>query len=284
MSEIGDITEIPSNLPEIKYSKDFDSPKTPYRVSIDTKGASDLLASAGVKSEDIPKIRIRVQAKQPLIAQIFGEIFGRYDQKTKELFLYTNAFWNLRQRSLSVYQKSAEEIQQNELPTDSSTNLFPGLVSGKRLSWYISKAPPDRAKKTIERLTDISINRNLNSMLAHESSHAADDSRKELTGGKQVRKTDLIRKFITSQGLALGISQGAVFLINNFDLIQNPSLHSGVCIGISIGAAAGASISSTIEFIQEGFTENSTEQKAYAFGEQEKGKHKIITIYPKQAT
>lgn len=270
MPETGE-TDQGQDLPKIIIAEEILSPDSPYALSVDPEGAAEILRIAGVKSEDIPKVTIRFKRKPPFLSKTLGETRGDYSKRT--LTIYTDQFWKWQQKITSRYQEINRKSH-SSLETPEEENLFPLLKSGKRLTWYIGQVDEQRANETIQNLSRIATNRELNSTLAHEASHASDDFAGNLTRTKQIRPKDLLKKF----GLAQLVVQGANIAISNFHVLpEGEGLQTPVIAGLATSASAWALIS----YMQSGSRENPTEVKAYDFQAKQDGVHKILAIDPR---
>lgn len=228
MSEIRPIAsneQIADRTPVIKYSDEVLSADCPYLVNIDRQGSKALLELAGVPTELTSDITISVNRapkdiRTRLSNVLRGKTIGRYLSKQRVINLYLNPIWEYYQKNLQTAEGAIgnnpplrtqnadhpmEEVQFPKTMTDNK-NLFPNLKSGKRLSWYLTVAPPERARKMVQKLSQIAASKQLNMTLQHESKHAAD-----YETNPRVVRTQKIRRVLGAATMGL-LSSGILSL------------------------------------------------------------------------
>lgn len=188
-------------LPKVEYTDNIQNPECPYTLSINPDGAAELLRVAGVKEEDIPRITIKVdryKGRRPQKSNGLVSLLAEYSAPKKSMTLYADEFWARREMLLTHVPEAIR---------DGDLSMAAAPFVSRRLESYLEYAPPDRVARTIDRLATIKTNRKLNESLAHESSHAADNSQLgEFTPTDKIRIKHKIKNAITAGIITLGIT------------------------------------------------------------------------------
>jgi hypothetical protein len=255
-----------SNLPKIEYGKSISDPECPYKVDVDAVGCSKLLELAGVNKDKLKDITVEFHRKQNRF-DVFNQVLGDYDYKKKKIRIYTDFCWKEQEKVIKRADKILKRVENNRVK-DSATgnkNSFPELASGKRLSWYLTVAPPERARKMVEKLAAISASKKVDVILSHEAKHAGDHE----TEGKW-----FYLKNMSIAGAMGGVSTlGASFLLKcvnpNADLMIRSA--GAVIVGVVIGQ--------TLHYWFLGPVERSARKFENEY--QNLSESKLITLVPK---
>lgn len=274
MAESGQEQLVQPKPLDIQYAKDFETPKHPYKVEVDPQGLRELLLATGVKPEKLDTLKIRIKTNQSLVSKLYGDAMAEYDDKANTIIMYTEPFWKYAYKEpLKEKQQALDSIHSGNADIGTDAPFY--NLKTSRFSWYAKVASPERAQKTLERLQNIALNRDLNTGLAHEASHASDESVGFIERTKSLNKSGYLKKLIKY----FGPQQGILFLINNFHLIDSNSME-GIAISVGSGLAAGGL--TVIDYFRSygipAFEKD--EEKAYTHMDEVEGKWKVITMTP----
>lgn len=273
-------------LPSVEYSEGVLSPDYPYNITIDQQGVADLLLMQGVREEDLARVKIKVQGQASSVdkeSALGLDMLGKYNNITNNLTLYTDPILKTMRKETDKKLKQIdknrndgnEEVQvengvMNESETEDLTNTFPFFVSSKRLDLYLTIAPRERARKIVERLAQLATERQINSVLDHETSHASDN----LTKKHRMSDAKTILKDTLKVGaVSVGLTQGIILLLNHANIIEGDSPR----FIISAILASGGTLSLNIL----DYGTKTGEKRAFEFEKKHRGQYKIISFSPK---
>ncbi len=232
---------------------------------------------AGVSEEDVPRISVNIERSLSKAARVYSRTvggitpIGEYNPITKKMILFADSFWWNREGTV----QSAKQVIEGGFESLEALNssAMSDMKSLRRLSAYLLYAPPERALKTVERLADIKMRRTANSVIAHEASHAADDSR----NGPMMLFYNLIEgreKLVAVRGLiALGLGAAGVVAARDPDVIQK---------GVGgLAVAAGTMAFFAYKNRKSDYPKIGTETRAFEFEVKTEGRFNFLTIAPK---
>jgi len=181
MENVGEISAVKeqsqSKLPKIEYDKSLLNPECPYKVNVDQQECAKLLEFAGVERNKIDNITVKLRRKPGSILTKLN--LADYNPRTNNIRIYTDYLWKDQEKLVKKADKILRKVEENpaEQLSTGDKNSFPELASGKKLSWYLTIAPPERARKTVEKLAEMSIAKEADATLNHEAKHAGDFSK-----------------------------------------------------------------------------------------------------------
>jgi hypothetical protein len=154
MENVGEISAVKeqsqSKLPKIEYDKSLLSPECPYKVNIDQQECAKLLEFAGIERNKMDDITVELRRKPGSVLTKLN--LADYNSRTNNIRIYTDYLWKEQEKIIKKADKILRKVEENpaEQLSRGNKNSFPELASGKKLSWYLTVAPPERAKKLLK--------------------------------------------------------------------------------------------------------------------------------------
>lgn len=149
--------------PIIIYQEGVSGPSSPYTVSVDKRRIQEFLTEMNVPNTAIERLAVRVgRGRRGVRAQY------SHTSQRDEIRLYVASAWRTYQQA----RTTAERIIDKEIKP--KKNQFEGFLATKKLSSYLSVAPPERGIIFAEKLFRNALNREVTSDFFHEARHLAD--------------------------------------------------------------------------------------------------------------
>ncbi|HKC14424.1 MAG TPA: hypothetical protein VKC89_00450 [Patescibacteria group bacterium] len=144
---------------------------SPYRVEFNDEACGQLFKEAGVTEKDAQKLKVSFKRKSFL-----GLAVGRHIPWEHKIDMAPDYWWKAKTKNINKGRKILEGKDSPIDPFYTIFGRFEGMKSEKRLVKYLKVSPKERGLKKLERLTDIAMQRGINSVFQHESKHAGDFS------------------------------------------------------------------------------------------------------------
>lgn len=158
----------------IKYSKELS--KAPYTIDIDHREMRRVLTDFGVDVNETGKIEVNVLRKPPINPLIpnadYENTLGSYIFGSNEIEVYADNVWGKYE---SLVEVCDEVLEGSKDPGVIDKFRRDGILVTGRLSEYLAKAPPQRARKFLGKLALIGFERNMKIALLHETAHKSFD-------------------------------------------------------------------------------------------------------------
>jgi hypothetical protein len=160
----------------IKYSKDLAG--APYTIDINYSSMKQVLTDFGINPKETGKIEVDILRKKPVNSMDINSVaeresvFGEYDDYSNEIKLYADTIWNAYGKLKEVCN---DVIEGTKDPNAVEKFREDGIIITGRLSGYLEKAPPERARKFVEELAKIGLKRRMTQALLHETGHKTYD-------------------------------------------------------------------------------------------------------------
>lgn len=162
----------------IKYSTDLS--KAPYTIDVNYREMKRVLEDFGIDPEETGKMEVDVLRRQPInpfdINSGKEKILGRYVHNSNKVEVYTDSVWETYESLLEVCD---DIIEGSKDPRAVDKFKKDGIIITSRLSDYLEKAPPKRARQFLEKLAFIGYERKMTEGLLHETGHKTYDDHKE---------------------------------------------------------------------------------------------------------
>lgn len=180
-------------LPQIVYDRSLEN--APYTVSVDAGKYAEFLRFFGMNDQDI--------AKQKVVLKHNGG-FGIFEGVNNSLSNTTVIFLGLNWFEYKDSLELANEISEGKKKP--KKGQFAKLLHTKRLGNYLSLAPRERGKQFAEKLLTRALEREQNSLLAHESKHSLE------------RRRLFVEKFLTTP-VTFGVAVAAYHFADLFKAV-----------------------------------------------------------------
>lgn len=160
----------------INYSNDL--ARAPYTINVDYSSMKQVLTDFGINSKETGRIEVDILRKKPINPMDINSlaeresVFGEYDHNSNEIKLYADTIWNAYGKLVEVCN---DVIEGTEDPNAIEKFRKDGIIITGRLSGYLEKAPPERARKFVKELAEIGLKRRTTQALLHEVGHKTYD-------------------------------------------------------------------------------------------------------------
>jgi hypothetical protein len=171
-SELGDLT--------IKYSTELS--KAPYTIDVNYLGMKRVLEDFGIGPKEAGKTEVDVLRRQPVdrfdINSVREKILGRYTHYSNKVEIYADNVWETYE---SLIETCNEVLEGSKDPHVIDKFKRDGVIITGRLPDYLAAAPPERARKFVEKLALTGFERMMKQGLLHEAAHKFYDVHKPAT-------------------------------------------------------------------------------------------------------
>lgn len=201
--------------PTIVFDKSLES--APYSVDVNREKCGELFRMLGMTESDVGKTKITITSV-PKGFSWLGFLVkkqGESDALNDSITIYTDGAWKRYQEYLKLAKKIAKKERK---PWQSQ---FEEVLYTKKLSSYLTVAPPQRGVEFANKLILNGVKRWLNSTLIHESKHALDWGNGIVLGSK----TALML------GSFVGLTAGLVYTVHKTGVNPIDSLPLDVTMG-----------------------------------------------------
>lgn len=162
----------------IKYSTELS--EAPYTIDINHREMKRVLKDFGISPKKTGKIEIDVLRYQPIdpmdINSGKDKIFGRYVGNSNKVEIFADTIWNAYEELVDT---CSDVIEGSKDPKAIDKFRKDGILITGRLSDYLEKAPPKRARRFVQKLATIGLERRMTQDLLHETGHKALDEKRE---------------------------------------------------------------------------------------------------------